>query len=98
MSLIDIYAPPPDKPTLVAPEGGFRDNSWYVVRVSFRRNNPVHRAILYTGLGATGTTFGSYAYLTSPGYDSNHHFARHGQAHYLAVEKELGALLGHSEL
>lgn len=32
-----------------APEGGWKERTYYVVDVTFHATNPVHRAILYTG-------------------------------------------------
>ena len=32
-----------------APRGGWKEETYYVVEVSFRNTNPKHRAILYTG-------------------------------------------------
>ena len=33
----------------VAPPGGWKERTYYVVNVSFSPSNPEHRAILYTG-------------------------------------------------
>lgn len=34
---------------LLAPEGGWKEQTHYVVEVAFFRSNPVHRRILYVG-------------------------------------------------
>jgi hypothetical protein len=31
------------------PEGGWRPHTWYLVDVSVKYGNPVHRALMYTG-------------------------------------------------
>lgn len=90
--LVNIYALPPAEKTVVPPPGGYRSGYWYQVRVSFRPNNPVHRALLYAGLGAEGDRLGGYAYLTSSGYDANQDLSQHVAVHYMAVEKILGPL------
>lgn len=32
-----------------APDGGWKEQTYYVVEVTFKPSNPPHRAILYTG-------------------------------------------------
>lgn len=35
--------------TVIAPEGGWKPSTYYLVEVSFRSTNPIHHAIFYTG-------------------------------------------------
>jgi len=37
------------KPTIFQPEGGWKENSYYIVDVAHSPHNPVFRSILYTG-------------------------------------------------
>ncbi len=50
---------PPSKRTIIAPQGGWLQYSYYVVDVSFRSTNPVHRAIFYTGFLRDGEPDGN---------------------------------------
>lgn len=34
---------------LIAPEGGWIERMWYVVDVSYRHGNPIHKSLFYTG-------------------------------------------------
>jgi len=34
---------------VIAPEGGWKEDTWYIVDVSIHPSNPIHRAMLYTG-------------------------------------------------
>lgn len=37
------------KGTIVPPPGGWKNQSWYAVDVSFSATNPIHEGIIYTG-------------------------------------------------
>lgn len=37
------------KGTCIPPEGGWQNQTYYVVDIAWRDSNPVHRAILYVG-------------------------------------------------
>lgn len=36
-------------PEVIPPEGGWEDHTWYIVDVKYASNNPVHRALFFTG-------------------------------------------------
>lgn len=40
---------PPNKRTHIAPEGGWKPQTYYVVDTAWRSTNPIHRRILYVG-------------------------------------------------
>lgn len=82
------YALPTGK-GVIKPEGGWKESTYYVVEVAFRSNNPVHRAILFTGFlnGRKPGEPGAYSYLTSPGYDDS--TEPYDAAFYLRAVREL---------
>lgn len=51
---MSVYRPTPQmagiaKGTCIPPEGGWKDQTYYVVEISWNSHNPVYRAILYVG-------------------------------------------------
>lgn len=42
------YLPPKER-TIRTPEGGWKERTYYVARVADNPNNPIHRAIIYSG-------------------------------------------------
>lgn len=79
---------PPQNRTLITPPEGWEPESWYQVEVSFNRNNPVHRALLFTGFLRNGQP-GNYHYLTSSGWGE---LSKLDEVHYLSPLKHLGRL------
>ncbi|MBU0564916.1 MAG: hypothetical protein KJ890_15610 [Gammaproteobacteria bacterium] len=79
---------PPQNRTLITPPEGWEPESWYQVEVSFNRNNPVHRALLFTGFLHDGQP-GNYHYLTSSGWEE---LSKLDELHYLSPLKQLGRL------
>lgn len=79
---------PPQNRTLITPPEGWEPESWYQVEVSFNRNNPVHRALLFTGFLHDGHP-GNYHYLTSSGWEE---ISKLDELHYLSPLKHLGRL------
>jgi len=65
---------------IIVPEGGWERKSYYLVEVSYRSTNPIHRAIFYTGFlnGPNGEPC-NYAEFWG-GYDSPVPYSR---AYYL---------------
>ena len=39
----------PNEQTIIPPDGGWKERTWYVVEVSYRLGNPIHRSLYYTG-------------------------------------------------
>ncbi len=37
------------KQEILPPEGGWLEHTWYVVNVSFRAGNPIHRSLFFSG-------------------------------------------------
>lgn len=54
------------KGTIIRPDGGFKDSSYYVVEVAYNAHNPIHKAVLYTGFN-----LGSYSAIFCQGTISN---------------------------
>lgn len=71
------------------PEGGWRAHHWYVVHVSYRSVNPVHKALFYTGFVSGGVPSG-YNKLVSGSYERDYQFS---EAYYLRAVQDLGPLL-----
>jgi hypothetical protein len=53
-----------------APKGGWKERAYYVVEVCFNKDNPIHKAILYTGfLNGEDKSPGGYSGLFNPTYE-----------------------------
>jgi hypothetical protein len=59
----------PKKSEIIAPEGGWADQSYYEVEVSVCETNPIFNAILYTGFvdKERPDLPGGYSFIMSPG-------------------------------
>ena len=54
------------------PKGGWVERCWYLVKVSHRKSNPVHEALLYTGFLDVEGQPGGYSFvMASNGGDKN---------------------------
>ena len=53
---------------LPAPEGGWKDGTFYLVELAWNVNNPIHRAIFYSGFLHNGQPAAS-ACLFKPAYE-----------------------------
>lgn len=40
---------PKDKAGIQTPKGGWKEQTWYLVEVSYSKRNPVHKALVFTG-------------------------------------------------
>jgi len=74
-----------EKKEIIPPEGGWKENTYYIVEVSFRKTNPVHRKIFYSGFLDGGFPAG-YNQLFA-GRDTG--FVSIKDAFYLKVLKEI---------
>lgn len=65
---------PPDERTIIPPPGGWEERSFYEVNIAYGANNPVHKAIFYSGFlnGKSGerTHPGGYNKIFSPTGDA----------------------------
>ena len=53
-----------------APKGGWKERAYYVVEVCFNKDNPTHKAILYTGfLNRENKSLGGYSGIFNPTYE-----------------------------
>ena len=85
-SPIDVFKMPPQERTIVPPEGGWKPNTLYLVRVSFRRTNPVHESYLRTGFIAHDGAFGGYCEIFNNTYEE---VKQAREAHYLQAVRVL---------
>lgn len=74
------------------PPEGWVPNAYYVVAVAWRRSNPVHKALLYTGQPnpVTGSPFGEGAGITEASYEGQ--FYSPNDAYYLEYITPIGIL------
>jgi hypothetical protein len=63
----------PKKSEIIAPEGGWVDQSYYEVEVSVCETNPIFNAILYTGFvdKERPDLPGGYSFIVSPGMEDH---------------------------
>jgi len=40
---------PPEKRTIIKPDGGWKPQTYYVVEAAFTHSNPIHRYIFFSG-------------------------------------------------
>ena len=83
---IEVFKMPPQERTIVPPEGGWKPNTLYLVRVSFRRTNPVHESYLRTGFIAHDGAFGGYCEIFNNSYEE---VKQAREAHYLQAVRVL---------
>lgn len=43
-----------EHPSIIAPKGGWKDKTYYIVDVAFSKHNPIHRKIFYSGFTNNG--------------------------------------------
>jgi hypothetical protein len=86
-----LYALPPKDKTIIPPEGGWKEKTYYVVEVSFHKGNPIHRSILYVGFSTQGCSplNGSYTTILNATYEGP---AQVHNVHYLKVLSEIKEL------
>lgn len=81
----------PNERTILPPEGGWRECTFYVVDVALSPANCVHRAIFYTGfLNGLGGGPGGYNALMNPTYDTMLDDNPYRTVHYLKAVRVLG--------
>lgn len=88
---------PPAKITIRHPDEPYEEHCWYVVRVAFNANNPIHRAVLYVGF-LTDNKPGNYSTFFCPTWNNEAEDAQEllRHLHFFEVERPLGNLLmGH---
>jgi hypothetical protein len=59
------------KKTIHTPENGWLPQALYLVDVSYRDSNPIHRAYFFTGFLDDNGNPSSYNYITSGGYSDD---------------------------
>lgn len=77
------------KKEIIVPEGGWKENTYYVVQVSYSPTNPVHTAILGVGFLQEDGSPGSYSEIWCTSYDSRVLFR---DAWYIEVVKVIGKI------
>ncbi len=76
---------PPEK-CIIAPEGGWKDNTTYIVEVSFNSQNPVHLAMFFSGFLNDAGKPSSYNDLYNPVWCGTHSIS---DVYYMKVLGEL---------
>ncbi len=81
---------PPAERTLIPPANGWKEQTYYVVDVSWQPTNPIHRRIMYLGFinGRTDPLRGSYTCLLAAQGDEPEHCVPRF-CHYLKVVSEI---------
>lgn len=77
------------KQTIIPPEGGWKENSVYLVEVAYRETNPAHRAMFYTGFLHDGRPAG-YNSVIQPSSQVNNG-ASIGEVRFLRAVKLIAA-------
>ncbi len=70
---------------IIPPNGGFKENAYYLVWVSFSSGNPVHKCIFFTGFLDEGYPAG-YNALFNPTYEYNSQIS---EVHYMKAIREI---------
>ena len=79
------------KQFIVPPESGWEEHTWYLVDVSFRGVNPIHRVLFFSGfLNDKDNGPGGYNQLYSPNYDKDASYNIKDVV-YLSVAKKLAS-------
>jgi len=58
----------PKQQTIIPPEGGWKENTFYIVECSVHESNPIWPAIFYTGFLSRGNPAGYNEILTTGDY------------------------------
>lgn len=77
---------PPAERTIVEPEGGWKELTYYVVDTAWRATNPIHRRILYVGFlnGRPGQPLtGGYTRLLARDWEDHVDYSDPNKLHYL---------------
>lgn len=70
---------------IIRPEEGWEENAVYLVDVSFRKSNPIHRSVLFSGLLHNGEP-GNYHMICNVSYGENFTLR---DVYYLKVVKKI---------
>ena len=73
---------PPNR-EIIPPEGGWEEQTTYLVEVSFRSANPIHRALFFSGFLIKGKP-GGYNRIFNPTYEN---YCEIYEVYYLKVIK-----------
>lgn len=86
---------PPENKTIIPPKFGWQESTWYLVEVSYRKSNPIHNALFYSGFlngpGLEGERgpggYNGFIPLNGPDFEDLP--KKFHEAHYLRVVKAL---------
>lgn len=77
------------KPGVHIPTRGWKERCCYLVHISYAKENPIHRAVLYTGfLNGKNNGPGGYAQLWCGGYEEAINYSER-RIYYLSVIRQL---------
>jgi len=71
------------------PEGGWKPNTIYLVKVAWNPNNPIHSAIFYSGFLDDKGMPGTYSCLLTPNYEAGRNLIQNGTLYYFEIVREL---------
>lgn len=74
------------KKGIICPEGGWKPNTMYLVKVAFSAGNPVHTAFFHSGHLPRNGGFGGYAEVYHPSYECP---AQVSKVYYMEVIEEM---------
>ena len=72
---------------IIEPENGWEQESVYLVDVSFNKNNPIHRSVLFSGFLHNGEP-GNYHMICNISYEKNFELK---DIHYLRVIRKIAS-------
>lgn len=73
---------------IIPPENGWEERTWYLVDVSYKSGNPVHKSLLYTGFLNDGNPSGYNCLVPINGTADHAHTEIH-QVRYIKAIKVL---------
>jgi len=71
--------------TIIGPKEGWKEETFYLVKVKFNQQNPTHKALFYSGF-LTNNFPGNYNSIYNPSYEANFPIS---EVSFLKVLKEL---------
>lgn len=81
---------PPKERRILPPVGGWEENAWYLVNVSYNPNNPIHESLFYTGfLNGPESGPGGYNSVVPITGTAGHSHTTINDIHYLQAVREL---------
>jgi hypothetical protein len=74
-----------EKGTVIGLKNGWKENTYYVVKVAFSGNNIIHKALFYCGFLRNNKP-GNFSKITKAGYGNDYHI---DDAYYIEAVEEI---------